>query len=129
MKKMEKTEEGRAVLVKYGKIKKKLNNKKNRSAFFVCSLTYKSQSKKTINVQGKIYGKISTKILGKNGFEKMSLLREFVQISKLPGSMIARILPFLWSIFMRKRLILNFRGKCRRSCLCLTLTLCFMPRS
>ena len=49
-------------------ILKKLNNKKNRSAFFVCSLTYKSQNKKTINVQGKIYGKISTKILGKNGF-------------------------------------------------------------
>ena len=49
-------------------ILKKLNNKKNRSAFFVCSLTYKSENKKVINVQGKIYGTISKKILGKNGF-------------------------------------------------------------
>ena len=49
-------------------ILKKLNNKKNRSAFFVCSLTYKSQNNKVINVQGKIHGKISNKILGKNGF-------------------------------------------------------------
>jgi len=49
-------------------ILKKLNNKKNRSAFFVCSLTYKKQNSKFINVQGKIYGKISNKILGKNGF-------------------------------------------------------------
>tara|TARA_B100001939_G_C16926911_1_gene612129 strand:- start:768 stop:1343 length:576 start_codon:yes stop_codon:yes gene_type:complete len=49
-------------------ILKKLNNKKNRSAFFVCSLTYKSENNKVINVQGKIYGTISKKILGKNGF-------------------------------------------------------------
>ena len=49
-------------------ILKKLNTKKNRSAFFVCSLTYKSQNNKVINVQGKIHGKISNKILGKNGF-------------------------------------------------------------
>ena len=49
-------------------ILKKLNNKKNRTAFFVCSLTYKSDSNKVINVQGKIFGKISKKILGKNGF-------------------------------------------------------------
>jgi len=49
-------------------ILKKLNNKKNRTAFFVCSLTYKSHSNKVINVQGKIFGKISKKILGKNGF-------------------------------------------------------------
>ena len=49
-------------------ILKKLKLKKNRSAFFVCNLTYKSQYGKLINVQGKIYGKISDKILGKNGF-------------------------------------------------------------
>ena len=49
-------------------ILKRLDNKKNRSAFFVCSLTYKSQNNKFINVQGKIHGKISNKILGKNGF-------------------------------------------------------------
>ena len=49
-------------------ILKRLDNKKNRSAFFVCSLTYKSQNNKVINVQGKIHGKISNKILGKNGF-------------------------------------------------------------
>ena len=49
-------------------ILKKLKFKKNRSAFFVCNLTYKSQDGKLINVQGKIYGKISNRILGKNGF-------------------------------------------------------------
>ena len=49
-------------------ILKKLKLKKNRSAFFVCNLTYKSQDGKLINVQGKIHGKISNKILGKNGF-------------------------------------------------------------
>ena len=49
-------------------ILKKLKLKKNRSAFFVCTLTYKSQDGKLINAQGKIYGKISDKILGKNGF-------------------------------------------------------------
>ena len=35
-------------------ILKKLKLKKNRSAFFVCNLTYKSQDGKLINVQGKI---------------------------------------------------------------------------
>ena len=49
-------------------ILKRLKLKKNRSAFFVCNLTYKSQDGKLINVQGKIYGKISNRILGKNGF-------------------------------------------------------------
>ena len=48
-------------------ILKKLNNKKDRSAFLFV-LSYKSQNNKVINVQGKIKGKISDKILGKNGF-------------------------------------------------------------
>ena len=49
-------------------ILKKMKNKKNRSAVFVCSLSYKHPKKKIINVTGKIHGKISRKILGKKGF-------------------------------------------------------------
>ena len=46
----------------------KMRNKKNRSATFVCSLSFKFPKKKPINVVGKIRGTISDKILGKNGF-------------------------------------------------------------
>ena len=46
----------------------KLKNKKNRSANFVCSLTYKFPKEKPITVVGKVKGKISTKILGDKGF-------------------------------------------------------------
>tara|TARA_B100001027_G_C16245923_1_gene321868 strand:- start:689 stop:1267 length:579 start_codon:yes stop_codon:yes gene_type:complete len=46
----------------------KMRNKKNRSATFVCSLSFKFPKKKPINVVGKIKGTISDKILGKNGF-------------------------------------------------------------
>ena len=47
---------------------KKLKNKKNRRAFFVCALSYKVPGKKALTVTGKIKGTISTKIIGKNGF-------------------------------------------------------------
>ena len=47
---------------------KKLKGKKNRSAFFICSLSYKTPHKKIITVEAKIRGKISNEILGKNGF-------------------------------------------------------------
>ena len=49
-------------------ILKKMKNKKNRSAIFVCSLSLKYPKKKPINVLGKIKGTISKKILGKKGF-------------------------------------------------------------
>ena len=49
-------------------ILKKLRSKKDRSATFVCSLSFKYPGKKTISVQGKIRGKISNKILGIKGF-------------------------------------------------------------
>ena len=42
--------------------------KKNRSATFVCSLSFKHPKSKIITVVGKINGLISMKILGKNGF-------------------------------------------------------------
>ena len=42
--------------------------KKDRRAFFVCSLSYKSTTGKVVTVVGKIYGNISEKIIGKNGF-------------------------------------------------------------
>ena len=47
---------------------KRLKNKKNRSAFFVCSLSFKTPNKKTISVIGRVKGKISYKIIGKKGF-------------------------------------------------------------
>ena len=46
----------------------KMKNKKNRSATFVCSLSFKFPKKKPINAIGKIKGSISYNILGKNGF-------------------------------------------------------------
>jgi XTP/dITP diphosphohydrolase len=49
-------------------ILKKLKKKRNRSATFVCSLSYKRPGHKIISVVGKIKGKISNKILGKKGF-------------------------------------------------------------
>ena len=49
-------------------ILKKLEKKKNKSAFFVCNLSYRHGKGKIISVEGKVYGKISDKILGKKGF-------------------------------------------------------------
>jgi XTP/dITP diphosphohydrolase len=49
-------------------ILKKLKEKKNKSATFVCNLSYRKTNGKIVSVEGKIYGKISNKILGKNGF-------------------------------------------------------------
>ena len=49
-------------------ILKKMKNKKNRSAFFICSLSFKHPLKKIVTVEGKIYGSISKKILGNQGF-------------------------------------------------------------
>ena len=49
-------------------ILKRLKNKKDRSAFFVCSLTLKYPKEKQITAIGKVYGKISYNILGKKGF-------------------------------------------------------------
>ncbi len=49
-------------------ILKKMKNKKNRKATFVCCLSYKNKKGKILTVQGNLKGKISTKILGKKGF-------------------------------------------------------------
>ena len=49
-------------------ILKKLKNKKDRTATFVCSLSYKTNNQKIVTVQGKLKGKISSSIKGKNGF-------------------------------------------------------------
>ena len=49
-------------------ILKNLKNKKNRSATFVCSLSYKNKKGKITTVQGNLKGTISTKIKGKKGF-------------------------------------------------------------
>ncbi len=49
-------------------ILKKLKKEKNRSAVFVCSLSFKMPKKKPISVIGKINGSISNRILGKKGF-------------------------------------------------------------
>ncbi len=49
-------------------ILKKMREKKNRKAFFVCSLSYKGSSGKIISVEAKLKGHISKYIKGKNGF-------------------------------------------------------------
>ena len=49
-------------------ILKKMEKQKNRKATFICSLSYKSKSKKITVVEGKLKGNISTKIMGKKGF-------------------------------------------------------------
>ena len=49
-------------------ILKKMKNKKDRSAVFICSLSFKYPKKKLINVTGKIKGSIAKSIRGKKGF-------------------------------------------------------------
>ncbi len=49
-------------------ILKRMKSKKNRSATFICSLSFVDKNKKITNVVGKIKGKISYKILGSKGF-------------------------------------------------------------
>ncbi|MDC1092526.1 RdgB/HAM1 family non-canonical purine NTP pyrophosphatase [Pelagibacteraceae bacterium] len=46
----------------------KLERKKNRSATFVCNLSFKGMDGKIISVEGRVQGKISNKILGNKGF-------------------------------------------------------------
>ena len=47
---------------------KKMKDKKDRSATFVCSLSFKKKNKRIISVEGKLKGKISNKIIGQKGF-------------------------------------------------------------
>jgi len=49
-------------------ILKKMKKKKDRSATFICSLSFKYPKGKIVNVTGKLKGTISKKIIGKNGF-------------------------------------------------------------
>ena len=49
-------------------ILKKMKHKKDRSAVFICSLSFKYPKKKPINVTGKIKGYIAKSIRGKKGF-------------------------------------------------------------
>ena len=49
-------------------ILKKLEKVKDRSAFFICSLSFKFPNGKLVTVEGKIRGSISKKIVGKKGF-------------------------------------------------------------
>ena len=49
-------------------ILKKIKNKKNRKARFICSLSIKLNKKKMITSVGVIQGNISFKILGNKGF-------------------------------------------------------------
>ena len=49
-------------------ILKKMKNKKNRKAIFVCSLSYKKNNGKIVSAEGRLKGNISNKIIGKNGF-------------------------------------------------------------
>ena len=49
-------------------ILKKMKNKKDRSATFVCSLSYKRKNRKIVSIVGKLKGKISHRIIGNKGF-------------------------------------------------------------
>ena len=49
-------------------ILKKMKNKKNRKAIFVCSLSFKKNNGKIVSVEGTLKGNISNKIIGKKGF-------------------------------------------------------------
>tara|TARA_A100001015_G_scaffold21202_1_gene24153 strand:+ start:2616 stop:3191 length:576 start_codon:yes stop_codon:yes gene_type:complete len=49
-------------------ILKKMKAKKNRSAFFVCSLSYHDENGRITSVEGKVKGNISIKMRGTNGF-------------------------------------------------------------
>ncbi len=60
-------------------ILRKMKNKKDKTATFVCSLSYKTSNKKIITVQGKLRGKISSSIKGKKGFGYDPI---FIPISK-----------------------------------------------
>ena len=70
-------------------ILKKMKHKKDRSAVFICSLSFKYPKKKAINVTGKIKGSIAKSIRGKKGFGYDPIFipnkyqKTFGQISKL----------------------------------------------
>ena len=49
-------------------ILKKMEKVKNRTATFVCSLSYKNIKGKIVTVEGRLEGNISYKIIGKKGF-------------------------------------------------------------
>ena len=49
-------------------ILKKMQNKKNRKATFVCSLSYKKNGGKIVSAEGRLKGNISYEIKGKKGF-------------------------------------------------------------
>jgi len=49
-------------------ILKKLKDKKDRNATFVCCLSYKNEKGKVVTVQGNLKGTTSNKIVGKKGF-------------------------------------------------------------
>ena len=49
-------------------ILKKMKNKKNRKAIFVCSLSFKKNNGKIVSAEGRLKGNISYKIIGKKGF-------------------------------------------------------------
>ena len=70
-------------------ILKKMKHKKDRSAVFICSLSFKYPKKKPINVTGKIKGSIARSIRGKKGFGYAPIFiptkyeKTFGQFSKL----------------------------------------------
>ena len=49
-------------------ILKKMESKKNRSAFFICSLSFLDKNGKITSVEGKLKGNISMQMRGTNGF-------------------------------------------------------------
>ena len=54
---------------------KKLKNKKNRSATFICSLSFKAPNGKLFTVEGRVKGTITFKIIGNKGFGYDSIFK------------------------------------------------------
>ena len=54
---------------------KKLKNKKNRTATFICSLSFKAPNGKLFTVEGRVKGTITFKIIGNKGFGYDSIFK------------------------------------------------------
>ena len=62
-------------------ILKKMRKEKNREATFVCSLSFKKENKKIINVEGRLNGKFQKRLLEKKMASDM--IQFLFQIKKL----------------------------------------------
>ena len=70
-------------------ILKKMKTKENRSAFFICSLSYLDKNGKITSVEGKLKGNISMQMRGTNGFGYDPIFIPFkkeITLGQMPNS-------------------------------------------